>query len=195
MVAGAGLAALVSDRPDLASPADEAVLWQHEQAVESLMAEHDVLPARFGSVLEDDVQVRELLARRRAELSSGLRWVSGAVELSVRVGWPAPDEPAVGAARLSGGEYMARALERERRAEDVSMQLERVLGPVAKDSRVHPSVRPGTSMRAAYLVPKHRVELFRRRAAELNAALEEAELVCTGPWPPYSFTTPRGASR
>jgi Gas vesicle synthesis protein GvpL/GvpF len=40
---------------------------------------------------------------------------------------------------------------------------------------------------AAYLVPVESVEAFRGVFNDVVAAHPELTLVCTGPWPPYSF--------
>ena len=45
------------------------------------------------------------------------------------------------------------------------------------------------AFKAAYLVDRDRIEPFRRRVDELAEDVEGASVVCTGPWPPYSFTS------
>jgi hypothetical protein len=42
---------------------------------------------------------------------------------------------------------------------------------------------------AAYLVDRERVDSFRARVEELGEEIDGAAVVCTGPWPPYSFTS------
>ena len=37
------------------------------------------------------------------------------------------------------------------------------------------------------LVDRERVQSFARRVAELQASNQALRLLCTGPWPPYSF--------
>jgi hypothetical protein len=38
-------------------------------------------------------------------------------------------------------------------------------------------------------VPRQRVEEFRDAVRELEQRHPDVTLVCTGPWPPYSFAT------
>ena len=40
---------------------------------------------------------------------------------------------------------------------------------------------------AAYLVPRDGVDDFRGEVVKLERAHPDLALVCTGPWPPYSF--------
>ena len=42
-------------------------------------------------------------------------------------------------------------------------------------------------MRCAYLVDRELVEDFTASLRRLDQQLRDVELVCTGPWPPYSF--------
>jgi hypothetical protein len=39
----------------------------------------------------------------------------------------------------------------------------------------------------AYLVDRGRVREFVAMVEQLDDRLDDVELVCTGPWPPYSF--------
>ncbi len=42
-------------------------------------------------------------------------------------------------------------------------------------------------VREAYLVDRDRLESFARAIRALDEREPEIEMVCTGPWPPYSF--------
>ena len=48
-------------------------------------------------------------------------------------------------------------------------------------------VRNDPAVLDAYLVDRARVDEFVALAAQLGDGLDDVELVCTGPWPPYSF--------
>jgi hypothetical protein len=133
-----GLAAVVG--PSSRSDATADSLWRHEELVQALMADRDVLPVRYGTRFADDEDVAQAVAARRSTLTAALDHVRGAVELSVHG------------------------------PEDVQHEL-RAMARDCVD-------RVG---RAAYLVDRGEVEAFRARVAELGA-------VCTGPWPPYSFS-------
>jgi hypothetical protein len=137
--AGAGLAAVVAPVEDQEVNAE--ALWRHEELVEALMADRDVLPVRFGTRFHDEEEAAQAVAAQRATLTTALERVQGAVELSVH----GPPE------------------------------IQAQLREFARDT----VERPG---RVAYLVDRGAVDDFRARVAQLEAT-------CTGPWPPYSFST------
>lgn len=158
-------------------------LWRYEEIVERLMARQAILPARFGSVLEDEDEARSALRTRRDDLRRGLDRVRGAVELGIRATWS--EAPAPSAAH-SGTEYMLGRLDVHRRAQRAA-DLVAPLGALARDSKVKVLPRQSVPLLAAYLVDRDRTEEFVARADELGADYDDGQLVCTGPWPPYSF--------
>ena len=46
---------------------------------------------------------------------------------------------------------------------------------------------PAVPLSASYLVDRDSVEEFRAAVAALDDEHADVTLVCTGPWPPYSF--------
>jgi Gas vesicle synthesis protein GvpL/GvpF len=165
------------------------VLWRHEEVVEALMEDRDLLPVRFGTRLDDETAAARALGERHEALASALDRVRGAVELSVRVlgersGEADPDPPDP----VTGAEYLrakAAAAAGERSA------LRSVHEPLA--SRARESKRLAARdrhelLRAAYLVDRSAVEPFVEQVSRLQHANPRLRLLCTGPWPPYSFT-------
>jgi hypothetical protein len=163
--------------------------------VEALMAERTVLPMRFGSRLPDDAAVRELLRSRRGELEGALRQVAGAIELGVRVAWyqadgqPGPPDQTEG----SGSAYLMGRLDCRRRAGDLADRVDRSLADLARARRTRLLARPDLPFSGAYLVDRERQGAFRERVSALGAEIGEAEILCTGPWPPYGFATREAA--
>jgi hypothetical protein len=163
------LAAIVGAAPSAGRP-DERSLWHHEAVVEAAMERGPVLPMRFGSVVED---VTGFLASRHEELAAGLERVRGAVEMGVRV-----SAGGAGAEPASGTEYLMRRAA-------VAAAGEQLHAALAELSRASVRLRHAY----AYLVDRDAVGSFCERAASLSDRAG-AELVCTGPWPPYSFVEP-----
>lgn len=185
-VAAGELAAIVSEhdrRPEI----DAATLWDYERAVERLMAMRPILPARFPTILEDERGVETALRRRRREWHDALGRARGAVELAVRatVSGPHPAPPA-GSPSMPGTAYLSARLELRRRARELAEALAG-LDALARARRVRLLTRPRLALAGAYLVERGRVPDFTARVAELDAALPAVALLCTGPWPPYSF--------
>jgi Gas vesicle synthesis protein GvpL/GvpF len=160
-------------------------LKRHEAVVEALMESRDLLPVRFGTLLSDERAAARAVAERSEELSASLDRVRGAVELAVRAHprRPAADQPARGG---SGREYMGG----KARQMEAARAVHEPLAQVARDS----VTRPGPELlRAAYLVDRGAVERFVAEVRRLQSAHPELDVLCTGPWPPYSFAE-RGES-
>ena len=166
----------------------EAAVRRHAAVVEAAM--HDapaVLPGRFGHPFADDASMERAVADRAAELHDRLRLVEGCVELGVRALESTPRQPPLSTA--GGAEYLHARLreanERERRA----TELHDALRGVARESthQIPPSGR--VLLSAAYLVPAEERQGFEERVRELELAQDELAVVCTGPWPPYSFAS------
>jgi hypothetical protein len=161
--------------PDAASP---AALWRRSEVVDALMEDRDLLPFRFGTRLADEDAAVRAVRERRDELAGALDRVRGAVELSLRV-LVTGDEDA-------GPDY----LEARRRGEAQADALHAPLGELARASVRRASTPRPELLRAAYLVDRGAVAEFLRAVAAAQAANPQLSLLCTGPWPPYSFTTP-----
>jgi hypothetical protein len=156
-------------------------LWRHEQMVEALMESRDLLPVRFGTLVADDQAAARAVEERKEELAASLERVRGAVELAVRAHRREPEPEAL--PRASGREYMAA----KARTTQAAACIHEPLAAVARDSRV----RTGPELlHAAYLVERDRVGRFVSAVRRLQEANPEVDVLCTGPWPPYSFAEP-----
>jgi hypothetical protein len=156
-------------------------LWRHSALLERLMEDRDMLPVRYGTVVRDEDDAARVLDDRRDELVAGLERVRGAVELAVRVrgdaGEPEGD---------TGRDYLA-ARARPARA---AAEINHALSALAREGIVQPS---GDLLRVAYLVDRGDVDAFVALVRRLQDEHEELALVCTGPWPPFSFTDAEAA--
>jgi hypothetical protein len=183
--------AVVSDHEDLPPQPSEGDLWAHERVVEDLMERSTVLPMRFGSNVADEAQLQAILHERRREFQDALERVRGAVELGVRARLPAIDMDATvsGYEGGPGRAYLLARAERQRNAADAVARIHEPLASLARRSvRRAGALDPGV-FKGAYLVDRSRVEAFRARVGELGSEVDGARVVCTGPWPPYSFSS------
>jgi hypothetical protein len=171
------------DLAAICAPAEEGevtadVLWRHEQLVEALMEDRDLLPVRFGTRLADDAAVARSVEEQRVELALALERVRGAVELSVR---------AVLAEPVAAPEDPEDYLRAKRRSAALQDTVHQPLAALARaDVRRAPHA-DGEVLRAAYLVERGAVRAFTKLVARLDERHPELRLLCTGPWPPYSF--------
>lgn len=172
-------------------PTAENVL-QHERAVERLMREAVLLPARFGTAVQDDDAVRELLRAHGTELIEALERVRGCDELGVRVlqatGPEGREVAEESSPPTSGRQYMLRRMAAERLATEAQHRSEAIHQDLSSLSQASTHRRAaGFLLTGAYLVRRDGVNLFRSRVGELGAANPDLRLLCTGPWPPYNF--------
>jgi gas vesicle protein GvpL/GvpF len=172
-VEACGLAALCAPATEREVSAD--ALWRHEELVEALMEERDLLPVRYGTCVDDAAAAARVLEEQHDRWSAALDRVRGAVELSLRVIGDAGGPE-------SGAEYLQSKAE--------VRALQEPLEALARASARRPARAAGELLRAAYLVDRGRVQPFVERVAELQAENPDFSLLCTGPWPPYSFVEP-----
>ena len=142
-------------------------LWRHEELVEALMEDRDLLPVRYGTRFEDEQAAAGAVRSRHADLSAALDRVRGAVELSLRV--LDTRDPAAG---------------------DAVDAIHAPLAELARATAQRPVRAARELLRASYLVDRDAVGPFADRVGRLQAANPHLRLLCTGPWPPYSFAEP-----
>jgi gas vesicle protein GvpL/GvpF len=141
------------------SPED---LWRHEEIVEALMEDRDVLPVRYGTRFDDERAAAGAVQGRHADLIAALDRVRGAVELSLRV--------------IDTGA-----------GTEQDAALRAIHEPLAELSRATVRRAQPDLLRGAYLVDREAVPRFTDRVGRLQNAHPGLRLLCTGPWPPYSF--------
>lgn len=168
-----------------AGPAlSRAELEKRDRFVRELAGAVDaILPARWGSLLRDDVALGEEVSLRSQALVAALANVRGREQMTLRL-LAATPRPAP-ASRESGTAYLearARELADARTAPELD-PLRPELSKLVRDERVERS--PGASLVSVH----HLIE--RGRAAEYRAAIATAKLEValrtSGPSPPYAF--------
>jgi hypothetical protein len=155
-------------------------LWRHDEVAEALMEERDVLPVRFGTLISDEAAAARAVRERQEDLAASLDRVRRAVELAVRA-QPRVRDDVVACGPDSGVDYYMRA--KARRVEAACL-LHEPLAFLARECVVQPGPE---LLRAAYLVDREAVEGFVSLVQRLQAAHPGLDVLCTGPWPPYSF--------
>jgi Gas vesicle synthesis protein GvpL/GvpF len=180
-----GLAAVCTPASD--AELSPETLWRYEDVVETLMADRDLLPVRYGTRLEDEAAVARAVEERRDELAAALDQVRGAVELSVRVVATGTRTSSVAAAEASSGaEYLRLRAGVEASHDRAARAVDEPLSALARVS-VESRPRPPELFRGAYLVERDAVERFAAEVARLQSLNTGLSILCTGPWPPYSF--------
>ena len=179
----------VARTPASAEVSREAVL-RHAEVVEELASRsRAVLPAQFGRSFADDEELASAVRTQADELARGLSRVRGCVEFGLRA---FRSEEVAGGAEdaTSGAEYMRTRLAQVRRQDRLVAELHEPLARLARATVLTRGPASG-EIKAAYLVPEDDVSAFREAVARLETNSPELTVVCTGPWPPYSFAAGR----
>lgn len=177
VVEHAGLAGVYGLVPDGDIEPSVSRLHAHETVLEELMADRALLPLRFGSGLGDESELRDLLGARARYLAAALDRVRGRVEFEVRA--------RLGSACAADGQARLREARRAGDLIDGEVYASGVAAGRSRDPR---------EVSRAYLVEDWEVHAFRARVAQLNASQPSFEITCTGPWPPFSFTSAEGVA-
>ncbi len=191
------------DRP-LAS---EAHLRQHFRVIEALMASHTVLPARFGSVFAGRAELASYLALTHGTHAGDLQRLRGKIELGMKAVWLSAPARISGTSAFAAGEFgpgtsylagkhakAAYRVDRQREAEELASTISAPLALYATEVkwRSLPAASGQAGVSMAFLLSKERLEAFRTALAAFRAAKPSLGILCTGPWPPYSFVSAAG---
>jgi len=167
----------------------DAVL-RHAEVVEQLMSRsRAVLPAQFGPDFGDDDELAAAVRTRSRELERGLSRVRGCVEFGLRA-LGEPERAEAGPAASSGAEYMRDRLAEAQRRDRLLAEVHEPLARLSRATAVSAGAS-GSRFTGAYLVPAENVASFREAVLRVESTHPELTIVCTGPWPPYSFAGDR----
>jgi hypothetical protein len=161
-------------------------LLRHAQVVEELMTRSAaVLPAQLGRAFRDEDELTAAVREQAPQLERGLERVRGCVEFGLRA---IPAETGSEVEAGSGTGYMRARLEEVRRGDRLVERLHEPLARLARDVTVR---QHAGELSAAYLVAREDVAAFQSAIAGLERS-PQLTVVCTGPWPPYSFAGEAG---
>jgi hypothetical protein len=177
------VAAVVSRHPAGPAATQEAVVRHAEVVAAAMRAAGAVLPARFGADYADETALGRAVQERAPALAEGLERVRDCVELGVRV----LERDGVGAPAADGASYMHARLRRATERRWVAAWAHGALSRLARESTFRVPHEGRTVLAASYLVPESSQPRFEARVCELAGEREDFSVVCTGPWPPYSF--------
>jgi hypothetical protein len=171
--------------------ADHESLVGHGTVLDAFLScSESVLPARFGERFADLPALRAASSPQIGRLRAQLQRVSGCVELGVRVcDIPMAQDGSDAFDTDRGADYMRAKLAGHLKRERLIQQLHEGLSAVSRDCQLDRASARGMDYRASFLVAEGTVKRFARRVDRYAAAHPEASVLCTGPWPPYSFAS------
>jgi len=194
------------------------VAREHEAVLDEVVAQTTVVPLRLCTIFADRDAAGHMLERERAPLAEVLARLEGRQEWGVKLlvdgdRLAATAAPASEPARGEGGgaAYLARRRqERQAREEGRSVAAElvdEVDGALRAHAIAAVRLRPQNRelsghtgdmlLNAAYLLDADQVDELRAIAAELQErhADRGAQIIVTGPWPPYNFAAGEAAQQ
>jgi hypothetical protein len=181
--------AVVERRADV-PPAEFGSLQRHQDVIAQLAARVPaILPARFGTLLDDDA-MDEALDDRGEEIAQALAAVRDRVQFTWRRRGRTT-RPAAGtaASRItaepSGAEYLRRLAKAAKPAPPPAWRtLRSKLAPLISAERYQPATASNPES-LYHLVPRDAVVRYSTVAAALRHADDKLSL--TGPWAPFAF--------
>ncbi len=201
------IGAVISSHDGVSPPASADALWRYEAVIEALMERRTVLPVRYGTILPSARAVTDMLCRAYTQFTDDIARIQGQVEIGVRFVplavcgedvSAAPKEPIA----TSGTAYLmtkfAEVQDRARRraaATETASAMHAILKRLATASRFDAATADRDWIAAAFLMPRDATETFRQAVCQLAKAHPKLALLCTGPWPPYSFVSAQAGER
>jgi hypothetical protein len=184
----------IETSPELAA----TVLRAHDDVVRRLATLVEaILPARFGTLAEDEHALGVGLEPRIDALREGLRLVRGCEQMSLRVFGVATGEeevapgdgPVSGPVSGPGARYLAERRRVHQRATALPglEPLRRALGLLVRAERIEPHQTPPLLASVYHLVPRGAAAAYLERLEATRTTLGPWRVEASGPWPPYAF--------
>lgn len=193
-VAGHGLAVAVSRVDDPSATPNVSALLAYEKVVERIHAVQDVIPLRYGCLIDSEEQIVRLLEFHRQEYEAMLVQLRGMTEMGIRLLWPERAMPLPSPPQSPVAAYLASL--RSRHNADVSLtpeeslladQIATALACWSTGQRRSVTLSPhGRLLSLCFLMPKTSVEEFREKVRKMSLP-RGVKLMFSGPWPPYNF--------
>jgi hypothetical protein len=211
-----GLAMVVSSVPmtDYSTLTREEVvraLALHQLVVEKVMQRFTIIPVKFGTMLETEDEVAQLLENEQELLEATFATLAGKIELDVTATWEIAkmvplvvqhnpklqelqqqlaykDEQSSMQEQLQLGQTIAQAMNAEK--ERYQQRIVQVLQPNIEEICIRDLVKDEMVFSAAFLLMKDAEAQFEVALNELDQQLESRlNFRIVGPLPPYSFAT------
>lgn len=210
------LAAVVSDSPwkvykSVAKEETVKDLVTHQFVIEKVMEKFNVIPVKFGTMLESEAEVKIFLDKGFFFLRNTLRQMEGKIELDVVASWKLPqaavslyrrsslikrkqaeiaakDDKATLEDKVALGKLVERALNSKKAR--LRKLIAETLRRETVDVCLHDLADENMIFNAAFLVEKQNEEFFNKALNLLDQKLEDTlNFRLVGPLPPYSFAT------
>jgi Gas vesicle synthesis protein GvpL/GvpF len=182
-------------------PVTSTALREHDRTIRRITAVTDaVLPMRFGSMVDEELELARHLEPAEAALEAALVLVAGREQMTVRVyerqaraeeGTRIAAPPAAAANLGPGARYL---LERRQTLENDPHRaaLDAVLAAPAafiRGQRIESHGSPPLIASVHHLIERGQGEAYAAVLHAGTADLIDAAVTVSGPWPPYAFAS------
>ncbi len=209
LVSSGNICALVSNCKQ------EKQTWTKEQVLEfagiteKLFEYANLLPVRFGTILQADDTIRQLLETHYTAFVNNLIKTSGRAEFGLKVLWDfekiktdisiksKPDQIQAGdyfKRSTANTSYLFEKLKKHKADEALLQYVEtftkkiiQALKPLNCDANFKKMISDSIMLDAVFLIDKTQQEIFKEEIVALGNAYSDLQFLITGPWPPYSF--------
>jgi hypothetical protein len=174
----------------------------HQAVLNVLVTEGDLLPFRFGTVVDDETAAVALLAEEKEGFESALTRVSGHLEWGVKI--IRTEEKSVAAKPASGADYLRQLSAQRTTVADTQGDISRLCDGVAQSVYAQAKLVSPLPLRSSDNRERRILNLAcllpRGGQGALNDAINDAagrfgtlpiQIEISGPWPPFSFSSTR----
>jgi len=210
------IAAVVSDLPliQFDSLPKETLLRNlavYQSVIEKVMRCHDIIPMKFGTVVQGEVEVKRILENGYGQINRSLKEMENKIEIDVVALWSdlemilkeigeedviktlkeeaaskPPDQ--IFQIKINVGKSVKESLDKKR--EECASIILKVLKKEAEDHYPHDVMDDSMIMNGAFLIIKDRYESFEEKVNQLDRHFQDRiNFRIVGPLPPYSFST------
>jgi Gas vesicle synthesis protein GvpL/GvpF len=173
----------LTERPTVS---ETSLRTQHDIVMRIFDNIDDVVPVRFGALIEEG-ELRDILAARRSLIQDALTLVRGRVQMTVRFREAPESMPARKPFGANGAMSGTAYLEARRSAARTMMPvLSGVVSTAVADMTIAERSEPATERTHAalyHLIDRSRVV----RYSDALSRLQSPAISVSGPWPPFAF--------
>lgn len=171
-----------TDRAGFENSVRDSALQFH-QVIHELFRQGTVIPFRFPTYMESDVELGTYLQQHEGKYRESLTRLRCMVQIEIRISFQASGERNLSQLKKSGSDYLRERQGRQRRLEDESEALRQASLQWTAGWRRRPSA---DKIRCFVLVERNAVQQFEHALAAIQIPADLLVRV-TGPWPPTEF--------
>jgi hypothetical protein len=184
---------------------------QYAKIIEELHQQYDLLPVRYGTVMDTMETTVLMLEKYQPEFERNLKKVENKEEFSLRIFWDYEkgseevrknmndNDPEI-VSSLTGKTETAAYLFKKIKAyrfenalldysEQICEEIRRVTRPFCPEVKFKKMLSKSTLLEAYFLQKKGQKEDFISAVQRINDQYKGFRFLLTGPWPPYNFVT------